>query len=106
MAYPLVCAAPARTSLEAMSLKAFAGTAGVHPELLRRLVRLGVLDPYVDAVGRLWFPPAQLTRLARAQRLRAALGLNYSALGLVLDLLNRIDVLEAALRARRTQEWS
>jgi chaperone modulatory protein CbpM len=101
MAYPLVCTAPAR-----MPLNAFAATAGVHPDLLRRLVRLGLLDPYVDAAGHLWFPPAELTRLARAQRLRAALGLNYSALGLVLDLLARIDELETTLRARRTREWS
>jgi chaperone modulatory protein CbpM len=101
MAYPLVYTAPAR-----MSLDTFAATAGIHPDLLRRLVRLGLLDPYVDAAGRLWFPPAQLARLARAQRLRAALGLNYAALGLVLDLLTRIDELETTLRARRTQEWS
>jgi chaperone modulatory protein CbpM len=101
MAYPLVSTAPARLSLDA-----FAASAGMHPDLLRRLVRLGLLDPYVDAAGQLWFSPAQLARLARAQRLRAALGLNYSALGLVLDLLNRIDELEATLRARRTQEWS
>ncbi len=109
MAYPLVRTAPAR-----LSLNAFAATAGVHPDLLRRLVRLGLLDPYVDAAGRLWFPPAQLARLARAQRqlarlaraqrLRGALGLNYSALGLV--LLTRIDALKTTLRARRTQEWS
>jgi len=101
MAYPLVRTAPAR-----MSLNAFAATAGVHPDLLRRLVRLGLLDPYVDPAGQLWFPPAQLARLARARRLRSALGLNYSALGLVLDLLTRIDELETTLRARRTQEWS
>ena len=106
MAYPLVYTAPARMSLEAMSLEAFAATAGVHPDLLRRLVRLGLLDPYVDPAGRLWFPPAQLARLARAQRLRAALGLNYAALGLVLDLLTRIDELEATLRARRGPSWT
>jgi chaperone modulatory protein CbpM len=101
MGYPLVRTAPAR-----MSLNTFAATAGVHPDLLRRLVRLGLLDPYVDAAGHLWFPPAQLAWLARAQRLRAALGLNYSALGLVLDLLTRIDELETTLRARRTEEWN
>jgi chaperone modulatory protein CbpM len=101
MAYPLVYTAPAR-----MSLEVFAATAGVHPDLLRRLVRLGLLDPYMDGAGQLWFPPAQLARLARAQRLRATLGLNYSALGLVLDLLTRIDELETTLRARKPQEWS
>jgi DNA-binding transcriptional MerR regulator len=84
-----------------MSLDAFATAGGIHPELARRLVRLGLLEPTRDAAGRLWFGPAQLARLARARRLRAGLALNYAALGVVLDLLHRIDQLEAALRARR-----
>jgi hypothetical protein len=38
------------------------------------------------------------------QRLRAGFGLNYAAIGLVTDLLDRIAVLEAAARgqSRRT----
>jgi len=34
------------------------------------------------------------------QRLRAGFALNYAAIGLVTDLLDRIAVLEAALRAQ------
>jgi hypothetical protein len=34
------------------------------------------------------------------QRLRAGFALNYAALGLVIDLLDRIAVLEAAARKR------
>jgi hypothetical protein len=84
-----------------MSLEAFAAAGGIHPELVVRLVRLGLLEPTRDATGRLWFAPAQLVTLARARRLRAGLALNYAALGLVLDLLHRIDQLEAALRSTR-----
>jgi len=102
MPYALVHAnPPARLSLDA-----FAARAGMHPDLLRRLVRLGLLDPSVDAAGHLWFPSAQLAQLARATRLRAGLGLNYTALGLVLDLLARIEELEATLRARRGPPWT
>ena len=102
MAYALVRSnPPARLSLDA-----FAAAAGMHPDLLRRLVRLGLLDPYLDTAGQLWFPPAQLAQLARATRLRAGLGLNYAALGLVLDLLTRIEELEATLRTRRNPRWS
>jgi chaperone modulatory protein CbpM len=36
--------------------------------------------------------------VARAQRLHGGLCLNYAAVGLVLELLDRIEVLEAALR--------
>jgi hypothetical protein len=39
--------------------------------------------------------------LARIQRLRSGLSLNYAAIGLVLDLLDRIDVLEAQVRSQR-----
>jgi hypothetical protein len=53
-----------------------------------------------DGVGELWFTHADLVTLARIQRLRAGLSLNYAAIGLVLDLLDRIDVLERALRTR------
>ena len=38
--------------------------------------------------------------MARVQRLRAGFALNYAAIGLVTDLLDRIAVLEAALRRR------
>jgi chaperone modulatory protein CbpM len=57
------------------------------------------LEPTQDANGRLWFAAPQLRVVARIQRLRAGLSLNYAALGLVVDLLDRIEVLEAALRA-------
>jgi chaperone modulatory protein CbpM len=82
-----------------LSLDDFAAQAGMHPELLRRWVALGLLEPSRDASGRLWFMAAQLQVVARIQRLRAGLSVNYAALGLVMDLLDRIEVLEAQLRA-------
>jgi len=44
--------------------------------------------------------PELLAPSARLQRLRSGLGLNYAALGLVVDLLDRVATLEAALRQR------
>jgi len=90
--YPLE--RPARLSLDS-----FATRAGLHPELVRRWVALGLLEPTRDAAGRLWFAPVQLRTVARIQRLRAGLSVNYAALGLVMDLLDRIDLLEQALRS-------
>jgi DNA-binding transcriptional MerR regulator len=81
-----------------LDLATFSRAAGVHPELVRRLVALGILDPQRDSSGTLWFGRDQLLALARAQRLRAGLGLNYSALGLVVDLLDRVAELERELR--------
>jgi chaperone modulatory protein CbpM len=82
-----------------MGLDIFAERAGLHPELVARFVALGLVDAERDALGRLWFGPAALPTVARVQRLRADLGLNYAAVGLVLDLLDRIDVLESAADA-------
>lgn len=82
-----------------LSLEGFAAQAGIHPDLLRQWVALGLLEPTRDTTGRLWFATPQLRVVARIQRLRAGLSLNYAALGLVIDLLERIEELEAALRA-------
>jgi pimeloyl-ACP methyl ester carboxylesterase len=87
---------PARLDLET-----FARAAAVHPDLIRRLVVLGLVDADRDTTGELWFSPAQLRVVARIQRLRAGFALNYTAIGLVTDLLDRIAVLEAALRSSR-----
>jgi chaperone modulatory protein CbpM len=83
-----------------LDLDEFAAAAGLHPELVRRLVALGIIDAGRDPAGRLWFARSQLANIARVQRLRAGFALNYAATGLVIDLLDRIAVLEAATRRR------
>jgi chaperone modulatory protein CbpM len=82
-----------------LPLERFARRAGLHPELLRRFVALGLVRARRDAAGQLRLDPGELATVARIQRLRAGLQLNYAAIGLVLDLLDRIEDLEAALRA-------
>jgi DNA-binding transcriptional MerR regulator len=93
-----------------LGLDAVATRAGLHPDLVRRFVALGLVDATRDATGRLWFEPSAPATLARIQRLRAALPLNYASLGLVLDLLDRISELEDALRrsnagSRSDESW-
>ena len=88
-----------------LDVDSFAAASGMNPDVIRRLVALGVLDAAADSAGRLWFAPSQLAGLARVQRLRAAFPINYAAIGLVTDLLDRIAALETALhRARRAGE--
>jgi chaperone modulatory protein CbpM len=81
-------------------LEPFAHTAGLHPDVVRRFVALGLLDATRDVSGELWFSPAQLAVAARIRRLHAGLPLNYAAIGVVVDLLDRIAQLEAALNTR------
>jgi chaperone modulatory protein CbpM len=75
--------------------------AGMYPDVIRKFLALGILDAAADSAGALWFGPDQLAALARVQRLRSAFRLNYAAIGLVTDLLDRISALESALRGAR-----
>jgi hypothetical protein len=99
IAYPMT--RPSRLSLDR-----FAREAGLHPQLVQKFVALGLLDAERDTTGALWFRPAALVTVARVQRLRAGLSLNYAAIGLVLDLLDRIDELEAASRRTGSRTWT
>lgn len=86
---------------EHLGLEEFAARVSLHPDHVRRLVVLGLLDADADATGRLHFAPAQVARAARIERLRAGFCLNYAGIGVVLDLLDRIAELEALERAAR-----
>ena len=99
IAYPM-------TRPKRLSLDRFAREAGLHPQLVEKFVALGLLDAERDATGALWFRPAALVTVARVQRLRAGLSLNYAAIGLVLDLLDHIDELEAASRRTGSRTWT
>ncbi|MEV7687417.1 chaperone modulator CbpM [Streptomyces bungoensis] len=93
-----------------LSLQTVARRSGVHPDLIRRFVALGLVEAERDASGGLVFEPTAPAALARVQRLRTGLCLNYASIGLVLDLLDRISELEAALRRagtrRETPPWT
>ena len=94
--YPLV-RKPSPTLLDD---EEFARRCGLHPELVRRFWALGLIPAARHADGSLWFSPAQVPAVARLQRLHTSLPLNYAALGLVCDLLDRITYLETALSVR------
>jgi hypothetical protein len=79
------------------SLDAVAREAGLHPDLVRRFVRLGLLD-HRGPLRAPQFEPGAAATLVRAVRLRRDLGLNYSGAILAVELLARIDALEARVR--------
>jgi DNA-binding transcriptional MerR regulator len=83
-----------------LSIDALSRGSGVHPDQVRRFVALGLLRADRDTGGRLWFPPSELAALARIERLRRGLSLNYAALGVVIELLDQIRALEDELRKR------
>ena len=79
------------TRASRLDLDAFARATSTHPDLIRKLVTLGLLDARQTPAGQLWFAPGQAAALARIKRLQAGFALNYAALGLVVDLLDRIS---------------
>jgi hypothetical protein len=97
--YALVRIEPPHPRLD---LATFSRAAGLHPGLVARLYSLGLLEATRDGAGELWFAPAQLRELARVQRLHAMFPLDYAAVGLVVDLLDRIADLETSVRWART----
>jgi DNA-binding transcriptional MerR regulator len=87
-----------------LSQEHFARRSGVHPELVRRFVALGLVRAERGEDGVLRFSPSEVAAVARLQRLRTTLPMNYAALGLVVELLDRITELETALRVRGRTE--
>ncbi|WP_250282217.1 chaperone modulator CbpM [Frankia sp. CiP1_Cm_nod2] len=94
----LLVRASART--QGLDLDAFCVAAHLHPDLVRRLVTLGLLDAEIDPAGHYTLAVTAVARAGRIERLRRDLGITYTATGVVLDLLDRIDELERLLRAR------
>jgi hypothetical protein len=91
---------PGRAQL--VEIEVLAREAGIHPELARRLVRLGLLEPAGGTTAAPRFPRDAAAKLARAVRLRHDLGVGYAGAVLASELLARIEELEARLRRYET----
>lgn len=93
----LVVSPPAADGGDQPPLDAVARRAGLHPELVRRLVVLGALEPIAGTPAAPRFSPDAAARLIRLLRLRRDLGLNWAGALLAIELLDRIDALQARL---------
>ncbi len=89
---------PARGGPSLVGLDALARQAGLHPNLVRRLVQLGLLEQRGGTATEPLFRAQDAALLARAVRLRRDLGLNYAGAVLACELLARIDELERRLQ--------
>lgn len=71
---------------------------GVEAEFIEALVEQGILEP-AGQRGRHWcFPASSLRRTRVTLHLQRDLGVNLAGAALALDLLERIEALEARLR--------
>jgi hypothetical protein len=81
-----------------LDLDGFAREAGVHPDLVRRFVALGLVEPAGGTTAAPLFSRDAAVAVGRAARLRRDLGIGYAGAVLAAELLARIDVLERRLR--------
>jgi hypothetical protein len=81
---------------DAVELTVVARQSGVKLVHVRRYLEFGLFDPHPAAAAETArFDPSCAARVARAERLRHDLGLNYAGAVLVCELLDRIGELEA-----------
>ena len=80
---------------ETVELTVLARQAGVKIVHVRRYLEFGLFEPHPSATGGApRFDPGSAARVARAERMRRELGLNYAGAVLVSELLDRIAELE------------
>jgi len=85
-----------------VSRETLAETVGISVETLEHMVHLGLIAPTVrDATE---FPAGVVRRLRRVLRLHEDLGLALDDAAIVVDLLERLEYLEAELARRPAQE--
>jgi chaperone modulatory protein CbpM len=88
---------------EEISLGELTRTCRVHAEWVMELVDEGVIEPRglsEGAKSQQWrFSATTVVRVEKARRLQRDLGVNLPGVALALELLDRIDALEARLRS-------
>jgi DNA-binding transcriptional MerR regulator len=89
---------PLRIELR-LSLEDLAAAAGISPASLARLIRAGLIEP-ASPEGR-EFTAATAARLRRMLRLHADLRVNLAGARIIVDLLERLERLEAELSRLR-----
>jgi MerR HTH family regulatory protein len=89
---------PDPAAQDAVELTVLARQAGLKIVHVRRYLEFGLFEPHPAAAPETpRFDPSSAARVARAERLRRDLGLNYAGAVLVCELLDRISELETRL---------
>jgi DNA-binding transcriptional MerR regulator len=83
-----------RTRRNLMPLEDAARRLGLHPDIVQRFLEFGLLEPAEGTGAEIMLDPVALRRIGVIQRLRYDLGINLAGIGVILDLLDRIDALQ------------
>lgn len=85
-----------------ITVEELADLARVHPDMVQWLVDWGLLDPEIWK-PRYLFRDSVVPRIWKIMRLRRDLGINWPGIGVVLDLLDRIEKLEQEIERLQKQ---
>src|SRR5215471_8816701 len=77
-----------------MPLEDAARHLGLHPEIVRRFLEFGLFEPAEVTGSEIMLDPVALHRIGVIQHLRYDLGINLAGIGVILELLDRIDALQ------------
>jgi MerR family transcriptional regulator, heat shock protein HspR len=90
-----------------LTLTELAFRCGVHPELIDRFVHLGLIDLVGrDESGEPLFQPEVTVTVRKILRLRNQLGVNYTGVGVILELMSRIESMESYIRELESKIFS
>jgi DNA-binding transcriptional MerR regulator len=82
-----------RTGDNGLTLDELAVHAGMHPAFVERLVEFGLVRPIRQNRPEL-FDPSAVPRLQTIARLRESLGVNLAGISVILDLVDKLCVLQ------------
>src|SRR5215471_11779150 len=83
-----------RTQRNLMPLEEAARRLGLHPEIVRRFLEFGLFEATEVTGAEIMLDAVALRRIGVIQHLRYDLGINLSGIGVILELLDRIDALQ------------
>ncbi|MBN1670377.1 MAG: hypothetical protein JXR37_05065 [Kiritimatiellae bacterium] len=83
-----------------LNVQELAFLAGTSRRIIERMVWFEVIEP-ARSEPEPGFPPQAVARVRRVLRIRDELGVSWSSMGLVLELMERVAQLEAELRSRQ-----
>ncbi len=77
---------------------------GLHPELIERFLNLGLIETVEHTgSGEMLFDSGVIPIIRRILRLRNDLGVNYAGIGVILELMSRVEALEARIEKLESQ---
>ena len=87
-----------RTRRDLIRLEDAATRVGLHPDIVRRFLEFGLLEPAQVTNAGIMLDAVALHRISVIQHLRYDLGINLAGVGVILELLDRIDALQHGVR--------